>query len=493
MKRAPPANRVLANRRAATSPVAASRASRDNLYTYYSRTGSGTKYSSGGDRWTGYSPPYTSLPWQQEDDWAPVHLFDNNCFLKRHSIDVGGWMAQGIVMNPQSPSDHYNGPVTWMDRSNQYMLNEVWVYAGKAANNDGEGFALGFRTDFLYGASARLTTSAGLEDHINKSGENMGLAIPNLYIDAAYNDLRMKIGHFISPVGYYTVGTYQNFFNTIPYTYQWGEPFTHTGILPAYQATDNLVVGAGITRGWDNSSNFNPHAGYIGTATYNNLLKEGDALAYVNMYSQEPDGAASGAGQAALPQYTSKPQFAGRYFQTAVYSRPLDDKWTYVGQSDFGYQSNAATAALNSAGAPNSGHARWYGINQYIYYKHNNQWSWGFNFEWFRDEEGFRVGGFLPNYPNTTNGGVSNTQGWGSSNATGAFAGGFAGSFYQMTMGPRWSPFPNVVIRPNARFDWYSGPNGNVTGANGVTYLKPYDAGTRSNQGLLMTDVIVVF
>ena len=207
----------------------------------------------------------------------------------QHGIDVGGWVAQGIVMNPQSPFDHYNGPVTWMDRSNQYMLNEVWLYAGKAANNDGEGLALGFRTDFLYGASARLTTSAGLEDHINKSGENLGLAIPNLYIDAAYNDLRMKIGHFISPVGYYTVGTYQNFFNTIPYTYQWGEPFTHTGILPAYQATDNLVIGTGFTRGWDNSSNYNPHMGYIGTATYANLLKQGDSLAYVQMYSEEPD------------------------------------------------------------------------------------------------------------------------------------------------------------------------------------------------------------
>ena len=255
-------------------------------------------------------------------------------------------------MNPQSPADHYNGPVTWMDRSNQYMLNELWLYAGKAANNDGEGLALGFRTDFLYGASARLTTSAGLEDHINKGGENMGLAIPNLYIDAAYNDLRMKIGHFISPVGYYTVGTYQNFFNTIPYTYQWGEPFTHTGILPAYQVTDNLVIGTGFTRAGTTARTSTRTWATSAPPPTANLLKEGDSLAYVQMYSEEPDGATTGAGQAALPQYTSKPQFAGRYFQTLVYSRPLSDKWTYVAQSDFGYQSNAVTAplALNSAG-----------------------------------------------------------------------------------------------------------------------------------------------
>jgi hypothetical protein len=463
----------------------------DNLHTFL-HNGFRRRCSTGGEP-GGYSPPYTALPWQQEDDWAPVHLFENNCFLKKHSIDVGGWMAAGYVANPQSPSDKFNGPVTWMDRSNEGMLNELWLYAGHAANNDGEGLALGWRVDLLYGESARLTTSAGLEDHINKSQSFMGLAIPNLYIDAAYNDLKMKIGHFISPVGYYTVGTYQNFFNTIPYTYQWGEPFTHTGILPAYQATDNLVVGAGLIRGWDNSSNFNPHAGYVGTATYSNLMKEGDALAFVQFYSEEPDGAATGVGPSVNPIYAAgKPQFAGRYFQSLVYSRPLSDKWTYVAQSDFGYQSNAVTANqvtqnANGIASTNSGKSRWYGINQYLYYKHNNQWSWGANFEWFRDEEGFRVGGFLPNYPNDTNGGPSNTRGWGSSGATGVFAGGFAGSFYQMTFGPRWTPMPNLVIRPNARFDWYAGPNG--TGL----YAHPYDAGRRTNQGLLMTDLILVF
>lgn len=443
-----------------------------------------------------YAPPYIALPYANEgSDWAPAHIFANNCFLKKNGIDVGGWIAQGYVANPQSPADHYNGPVTWMDRSNQYMLNEAWVYVGKAANNDGEGLALGFRFDGFYGASAKFDTNSGIEDRINKSGESLGIALPNMYIDVAYNDLRMKVGHWISPVGYYTVGTYQNFFNTIPYTYQWGEPFTHTGILPAYQMTDKLVVGTGFTKGWDNTGNFNPHMGYIGTLTYTGILKETDSFAYVQMYSEEPDGAATG-NQPTPPgtiYQAGKPQFAGRYFQTMVYSNALTDKWTYVAQSDFGYQSNAATASLNSAGLPNSGHARWYGLNQYIYYKHNDQWSWGFNFEWFRDEEGFRVGGFLPDYANTTNGGKSNTQGWGSSYSTGGYAGGFAGSFYQMTFGPRWSPFPNVIIRPNARFDWYAGPNGNVTGTNGVSYQRPYDNGTRNNQGILMTDLILVF
>ena len=52
------------------------------------------------------------------------------------------------------------------------------------------------------------------------------------------------MGHFISPIGYFTVDTTQNFFNTIPYTYQYGEPFTHTGMLATWNATDNTGVNS---------------------------------------------------------------------------------------------------------------------------------------------------------------------------------------------------------------------------------------------------------
>ena len=34
---------------------------------------------------------------------------------------------------------------------------------------------------------------------------------------------------------------------------------------------------------------------------------------------------------------------------------------------------------------------------------------------------------------------------------------------------------------------------GNAVGANGVSYKDPYDAGRRNNQGILMTDLILVF
>jgi putative OmpL-like beta-barrel porin-2 len=449
-----------------------------------------------------------------EEEAAPsvIHILGDNKFLKCRGIEIGGWIATSYVWNPQSPADRFNGPVTWTDRANEVNVNEAWTYISKPTDTGGDGYDWGYRADAFWGSSARLDTSSGLENKINANHPFYGVAIPNLYAEGAYNDMKVKAGHFISPVGYMTVGTYNNFFNTIPYTYQYGEPFTHTGVLPTYTATDNLVLGYGVIKGWDNSSNFNKHAGMLGTVTYSNLAKQGDSLAYVQVWSIEPNGKFSSNG---APGDASVALFSPRYFQTLVYSRPLNDKWSYVGQTDFGVQGNvgATTAATGGAfsGGPGgndpnlapgqfsgtfTGHnvARWYGLNQYLFYKVNNCWTWGFNYEWFRDESGYRVGGFLPNFGQGATGfnaatGLSTTSQFRglSSNISG-----FAGVFNQITLGPRWTPNPNLVIRPNLRFDWYDGPRGAVTGTNPGGAL-PYDNGSKRQQGILGTDVIVVF
>ncbi|HVX09622.1 MAG TPA: outer membrane beta-barrel protein [Pirellulales bacterium] len=382
----------------------------------------------------------------------PFKLANLTPRLQKRDITIAGWIAQSYTWNPYNPSDNRNGPVTWLDQANRYQLNELYLYAVKPTDTKGEGWDFGFRADAFYGTSYRWDTEAGLESTFN-TGHTYGLALTQFYGEVAYNDLKVKVGHFISPVGFYTVGTYNNFFNTIPYTYQYGEPFTHTGVLANYQVTEKVNLGAGLIHGWDAfDSSFNKWGGYLGTATINGNAD--DSLAFVQVYSHEP------TENAARP-------FTQRYFQTLVYTRPLkkiSDKLSYIIQSDFGVQGQATLTGKT---------ARWYGVNQYLYYKKNDLVSWGINFEWFRDEEGFRVTAPVPSA------GSPFAQGW-------ALAPGFAGNFYQTTMGPRWTPLPNLTIRPNFRCDWYHG----TVNSQG---LKPYDGGTRNNQQALYTDVIISF
>lgn len=406
---------------------------------------------------------YYSEPVADGED-EPFKLFEPE-FLKKRDITVGGWTAQSVTFNFDSPNDRFNGPVTWMDRSNQYFLNQQYFFIERLTDNGGEGIDIGFRSDMLYGSDARFTTAAGLEDRINKSQSFYGLALPQQYLEVAYNDLKVKIGHFYSPVGYFVVPTVGNFFNTLPYTFQYGEPFTHTGALATYQMTDDLAIGSGFTRGWDNFGAFNPHLGYLGTLTRTNVLKEGDSFAYVGTWSYEPNQ---------QPGRFNGPGFSPRYLQTLVYSRPITERMTYVLQSDFGTQQNAMADGRT---------ARWYGINTYTFLKSKRFESvtWGLGSEWFRDEEGFRVGGFLPNFTNNTIGGPSKTRGLPTTRS------GYAGSFYQTTFGPNWQPNSNLIIRPNLRFDYYQGADNNAGG------LRPFDDGNKNHQWILATDVVLTY
>jgi hypothetical protein len=369
----------------------------------------------------------------------------------KNVVWLTGWIAQGYVWNPYR-GNNFNGPVTWMDRANEWDIQEIYLISTKNTDTKGEGWDLGYRADINYGMNARWDTEAGLESRFNRN-PFYELALQQFYAEVAYNDLKVKIGHFNSPVGFYAVGTYNNFFNTIPYTYQYGEPFTHTGFLANYQMTEKVNLGAGMIHGWDAfDSSFNKHGGYLGTATINGNAD--DSLALVQVYSHEPT-----ANAAQL--------FSQRYFQTLVYTRPLkklSDKLTWILQSDFGVQGQATTTGKT---------ARWYGVNQYLYYKKNDIVSWGLGVEWFRDEEGFRVGAPVPSA------GSPFARGW-------PLAPGFAGNFYQMTVGPRWTPLPNLIVRPNLRWDWYHGTK-NAQG------LDPYNNGTLNHQIALYTDVIVHF
>jgi len=155
--------------------------------------------------------------------------------------------------------------------------------------------------------------------------------------------------------------------------------------------------------------------------------------------------------------------------QTIAYSRPLkriSDRLTYVAQSDFGFQNNAILATGKDA--------RWYGLNQYLFYKVSDCMTYAVRAEWFRDEEGFRVGGFL----GQTNAGADRGL------PTARY--GYPGSFYEITAGANWKYNANITVRPYVRFDWFSGDS---PAAN----LRPFNDGNGQSQTLLGFDVVALF
>jgi Putative beta-barrel porin-2, OmpL-like. bbp2 len=405
----------------------------------------------------------------------------DGCFFKENNIQVGGWLAQSFTWNPDSPKDKYNGPVTWVDRSNEYQLNELYFFLGHAADTKGCGWDYGYRVDAVYGSSYRWDTAVGLESFINGYSE-YGLALPQLYAEVAVDNLTVRAGHFISPVGSYTVGTANNFFPFIPYTYQYGEPFTHTGLMFTYKFSDKFTWCNGFCRGWDNFNpnnvpavypetgspvpHGNPNLSWMSNAT---LTREnGDTLAWVALLGQDYNAGFDDG-------------FSNRYFQTLVYTKKFSDDVTGVLQSDFGVQENgvvtAAPPGTIAPAAPATGKpAYWYGVNSYLYWNQTCRTQWGTNFEWFRDEEGFRVGTLLPSPASPA------ARGWNSGTPNGF---GFAGNFWSCAFGPKHFFTPNIYGRAALRVDWYDGakPGG----------VSPYNAGTKDSQELVVFDVVATF
>jgi len=390
-------------------------------------------------------------------DLGEAHKLLDTCWMQERGIVFAGFAAASYTWNPYQPNDKFNGPMTWTDRANEGQFNELYTYVQKPINNEGCGWDYGWRVDTQYGSNYRWNTEAGLESHFGNSSF-YGLALPQFYGEVAYNDLSVKVGHFLSPVGFYAVGTANNFFPVLPYTFQYGEPFTHTGFLANYKVDDETNIGGGMTKGWDNFDNSgNPSCGAIATASRS--WNEGkDSLAYVGVYGREPN--LSGL------QFVPGPNlgFSTRYLQTLVYSHKYSDDIIGVLQSDYGEQGKAQV---------DGSVARWYGLNSYLYWNQTCQIQWGLNAEWFRDEGGTRVGQVLPSF--------------GSPNARGFARGpGFDGSFYRIMFGPKYFWTPNFYTRVALAADAYDGKYP----APGV---RPFDDGTKNHQQVVVFDGVATF
>ncbi len=439
-----------------------------NAYDYYTQEG-----ASPSDKAPGAAAPAAPAPTvmsstdavmveceaEEEEEGLPAlptmqGIMDERLCLSDRNIFIGGSIAQSFTANFDNPNNRFNGPVTWTDRSNEYQLNQAWVYGEKRTNTEDQDWDWGFRTDAFWGTNARWAVAQGLEDQINGAYQFYGIAIPNAYATLAYQDTTLKVGHFVSPVGYFTIDTTQNFFNTIPYTYQYGEPFTHTGAWVNQKMSDTLNVGGGVTRGWDNvdggrgnPQTGSPNAGAFGMAALAN--DSGSSLTWFGHWSNE------------LNQNFG---FTSRYIQSLVFQMKVSENITFVSQSDYGNQDQALA---------NGASAQWFGSNNYLFLKLTDRVTWGTNVEWFRDDDGFRVGTVLP---------PSSAYSFRGS----PLAGGYAGDFYQCTTGPKISLMENLILRPNVRFDWYTGlDNGPGT--------RPYVDGNLNQQVILATDLLWIF
>jgi hypothetical protein len=388
--------------------------------------------------------------------------------MKNLRLTLGGWLDTGLSYNPSDPGDGFNGTVSFGDRASEFQLNQLYLYLERPVNVQGETFDVGGRVDALFGTDAVFTQAGGdPEGHWDRRlvGDDerfYQLALPQAYLDVVAplgQGVRIKAGHFYTIIGNESVMAPDNFFYSHTYLMQYGEPFTHTGVLANYSPTDTLSLNAGAVTGslyggWDGVFDRDlSDWGFLGGLTW---TTDGTTLSL-----NASHGTAHEAGDWNLC--------------SLVAHHDLTETLHYTIQHDYGWTGRVA----------DGGNAEWYGLAQYLDYDLKDDLAVGVREEWFRDDDGFRVLSRARIAAHPAAGGSGGLMPIGSTDAAGRPVG---NGYYAITAGLNWKPTPWAIVRPNIRYDWTD--QANMFDCNGGAAPPTC---SRSGQWLLSADVVLMF
>jgi hypothetical protein len=285
-----------------------------------------------------------------------------NCW----GITYGGWMQFGYHSEHTPLSFPGIGPGTlfsFNDYPGKLNAHQVSAYVEKEA--EGEGYwDFGFRADLMYGTDAQKTQAFGGNpaswDNPWDHGFTHGWAVPQLYVTADRDDLTITAGHFYTLIGYEVVTAPDNFFYSHALTMFNSEPFTHTGVLAAYNpyGGDTTYYG-GWTMGWDTAFEaVNGGSNFLGGVSTS--VAENVTATYILTLG---DMGARGQG----------------YSHSVVIDWEINDRWEYVCQSDLVW--------LDAEVGVNDGFGNdQVGVNQYLFYTVNDCVKAGVRGEWWKTD-----------------------------------------------------------------------------------------------------------
>lgn len=298
-------------------------------------------------------------------------------------------------------------------KHNEPLLNQVDLTIERTVDVTQKKWDMGFRVEMLYGSDAGLVHSNGLFDYYHSmrafgaarnTPENQ-LDLNQAYVTLAVpvgNGLLIQAGKFVTLLGQEVINPTGDALFSHSYLFGFAIPFTHTGVLATYALNDQWSIAGGFSRGWEQSTNdSNSALDFLGQAKFTSADKKCGVIVNVVSGPEQPGNDSN-----------------WRTVLDGVFSFTPDPNgpWSFAVNGDYGWESNV----------PGIGDAQWYGVAGYTGYKINDNYTINGRLEWFRDDDGSRIG--------------------------------VAGNFYEATLGVAWKPFTsgigqNLLIRPEIRWD----------------------------------------
>jgi hypothetical protein len=348
-------------------------------------------------------------------------------------LDMGGWTQVGYHSAATRLSTTRGDLFSFNDVPHGLNLHQQWMWFEKVAEAPACGWDWGFRFDIMYGTDAQKTQAFGNDDPLWDTTLDHGVygwAMPQAYVEVASGDWSVIAGHFFTLVGYEVITAPDNFFYSHAFTMFNSEPFTHTGVLATYSGSDLAEFYAGYTLGWDTGfDNYTQNGTYGGSwlGGFSTQLTDDITFTYISTFGD------FGLRNDANTYGFNGPSADRGYSHSLVFDVTLSDKLNYVLQSDL--------VSIDEVGHEQVG------INQYLFYKANDCWSYGTRMEWWKTD-GLSVCG--------------------------------------LTGGVNYRANSNLIIRPEVRYNWAPGE----VAANDFFGV---NAGDNFNQTVFGIDAILTY
>lgn len=387
-----------------------------------------------------------------------------------------GWLFQSINDNPYdikvtgwvqaSVADSNHGgqmtPATVLRRDNGFTLDQATVMIEKKVKSNivsrvgpfpGDmptNFDWGFNITGMYGADNFFFRTYGLDDNWgnNKLGDfsssDMYSSLTQAYAEFYFPVLggsNLMVGLFHTPlaneIGFALPTPAPDTFYTHPYSFIHG-PAKHVGALWSSHILNEpdsakLTYELGAVRGYNNLRDPNNNWDTIANLRW----RSKDFSFWVdfeNIYGNGADDSYSSCGCGSpIPTDSklAKDSYLARYQSYLTLTKFLDPKNIVTTEASYGYQEKSLFADIFNSqpyGIPKEGgkDATWYGVNVSYNHIYTPQISSAVRAEYF-NTDGVHV--LVP----------------------------YGGIYKAVTANMTWNPKPYLRVRPEIRYDWYSG------------------------------------
>ena len=373
-----------------------------------------------GTAWADDQPAPAAAPAAPPASWAST-------------IKVSGHIDAGILFNGADPANQINFGHVFTDKANRPDLNQVALTIERDLDPKATGVDFGFKIQGMYGSDSRATHFFGELDNSPTTRNQFDIVEANVQAHLPIltkGGIDVKAGQFVTLLGQEVIDPTGNFFYSHSYTFQFGIPYKHTGILTTTHVNPMLDIYLGYTTGVNttlgsgggyNDGQFHFLGGF--GLNFSKLT----VLAFTHIGPEDPAGSL-GPGVNVHSKY--------RYLSDVLFTYKINAKLTSV--TEFNYIKDDGFAASGG------------GVVQYFTYAINDQASVGVRAEVWRDSQGFYVAAF-PGNQDAINAqkGLPNTS-----------YGPFAPTTYgAITLGANFKPphLPKLIdgltIRPEIRYD----------------------------------------